>query len=65
MPKYDHANDSGPIVGLQAVQHEGMSRTGRNDDGVKFIASRGQTSGAAFQYHYDHLVVLKAVNNGN
>ncbi|QEY25602.1 hypothetical protein [Neisseria zalophi] len=55
MPKYDHANDSGPIAGLQAVQHEGMIRAGKNDDSVKFIAPRGQTSDAVFQYHYDHL----------
>ncbi|QEY26269.1 hypothetical protein [Neisseria zalophi] len=55
MPKYDHANDSGPIPGLQEVHYEGMRRAAKNDDRVKFIAPRGETSDAVFQYHYNHL----------
>lgn len=55
MLKYNHANNSGSIAGLQEIQYEGMIRARKNDDSVKFIAPRGQTSDAAFQYHYDHL----------
>ncbi|QEY26267.1 hypothetical protein [Neisseria zalophi] len=36
LPAYNHANNSGEIVGLQAVQYEGMKRADKNDDSIKF-----------------------------
>ncbi|MCS4534370.1 hypothetical protein [Neisseria montereyensis] len=36
MPAYNHANNSGEIAGLQAVQYDGMKRADKNDDSIKF-----------------------------
>ncbi|MDO5058991.1 MAG: hypothetical protein Q4D82_03505, partial [Neisseria sp.] len=37
MPEWNHANDSGPIAGLQEVQYQGIKPTAKNDDRVKFV----------------------------
>lgn len=36
LPPYNHANDSGEIAGLQAVQYKGIKRANKNDDSIKF-----------------------------
>ncbi|QEY26724.1 hypothetical protein [Neisseria zalophi] len=48
MPKYDHANDSGPIAGLQATNND-------YEDSIQFIAPRTGIDENAFQYQYEHL----------
>ncbi|QEY25276.1 hypothetical protein [Neisseria zalophi] len=48
MPKYDYANDSGPIAGLQATNNN-------KEDSIQFIAPRTGIDDSVFQYNYEHL----------
>ena len=37
--EWDHANDSGPIVGLTEVKYEQNLRAAKNDDRVKYTVT--------------------------
>ncbi|EGV35096.1 hypothetical protein [Neisseria weaveri] len=51
MPKWDHNNDSGTIIGLQEVQYSGVKPTVKEDSRVKFIYpnTEKQTDNGAYQ----------------